>query len=109
MKILHAALCAALVLASFLNCRLAAQVNATASFSGQVTDPTGAAIGGATVKVTNRETGAVITRQAASDGNYTVPLLKPGEYSIEVAAPGFAPMTRTGIVLQIQQVAQEDF
>jgi hypothetical protein len=86
-----------------------AQVNATGTFSGLVTDPTGAAIGGAQVKVTNQGTGIVITKQTAQDGYYTVPLLKPGVYTIEVGATGFAAAVRKDVGLQIQQVVQEDF
>ena len=112
MRISRAALCAALALtlaSSFSLPRLSAQVNATGTFSGQVTDQTGSPVGGATVKITSQETGAVVTRQTSSDGNYTVPLLKAGTYSIEVSATGFAPITRKNITLQIQQVGQEDF
>jgi len=108
MKISRATQCVALALALALP-RVSAQVNATATFSGQVTDQTSAPIGNATVKITSQETGAVVTRQTSSDGNYTVPLLKAGTYSIEVTAPGFAPITRKNITLQIQQVGQEDF
>src|SRR5580693_1435773 len=99
--------CAAFAL--LLASNVFAQVNATATFSGQVTDQTGAPIGNATIKITSQETGAVITHQTSSDGNYTVPLLKAGTYSIQVTAAGFAPITRKDITLQIQQVGQEDF
>jgi hypothetical protein len=112
MRISRAALCAvfAITLASnFSLPRLNAQVNATATFTGQVTDQTGAAVVGATVKITSQETGVIVTRQTSGDGNYTVPLLKAGTYSIEVTASGFAPNTRKNITLQIQQVGQEDF
>src|ERR1035437_2345721 len=112
MRISRAALCAAVALTLVPNCflpRLAAQVNATATFTGQVTDQSGAAIVGATVKITSQDTGSVITRQTSGDGNYTVPLLKAGNYSIAVTASGFAPNTRKNITLQIQQVGQEDF
>jgi hypothetical protein len=111
MRISRAALCAAFALAllSYFSLPLPAQVNATATFTGQVTDPSGAAIVGATVKITSQQTGLVITRQTSADGNYTVPLLKAGTYSIEVTAAGFAPNTRKNITLQIQQVGQEDF
>jgi Carboxypeptidase regulatory-like domain/TonB dependent receptor len=112
MRISRAALCAVFVLSlasNFSLTRLDAQVNATATFTGQVTDQTGAAVVGATVKITSQETGVVITRQTSGDGNYTVPLLKAGTYSIEVTASGFAPNTRKNITLQIQQVGQEDF
>ena len=60
------------------------QVNATGAFSGQVTDAAGAAVPNAQVKITDQETGVSITRNTAGDGYYTVPLLKPGVYSIEV-------------------------
>lgn len=111
MRISRTALCAAVVLlASVLSLpRLTAQVNATASFSGRVTDPSGAVIAGATVKVTEQTTGIIVTRQTSSDGSYTIPLLKPGTYSIEVTATGFTLATMKDITLQIQQVAQEDF
>jgi hypothetical protein len=89
--------------------RLTAQVNATASFSGRVTDPSGAVIAGATVKVTEQTTGIIVTRQTSSDGSYTIPLLKPGTYSIEVTATGFTLAAMKDITLQIQQVVQEDF
>jgi outer membrane receptor protein involved in Fe transport len=111
MRICRAALCAAVFALTFVSSvkQLSAQVNATATFSGQITDQSGAAIGGATVKITEQETGIVVTRTTSADGNYTVPLLKAGTYSIEVSATGFAPVTRKNITLQIQQVGQEDF
>ncbi len=112
MKNSRTALCAALALVMMslpFVPRLAAQANATATFSGQITDQTGAVVGGATIKVTDQQTGIVVTRKTSADGNYTVPLLKPGTYSIEVSATGFATMVRKDITLQIQQVAQEDF
>jgi Carboxypeptidase regulatory-like domain/TonB dependent receptor len=88
---------------------LLGQVNATGTFAGQVTDPSGSAISNAEVKVTDQGTGIVISKKTAQDGNYTVPLLKPGTYSIEVSATGFAAAIRKEITLQIQQVVQEDF
>ena len=108
MQKIQTALCIALGLfCSAVQVR--AQVNATGTFSGLVTDPTGAAIGGAQVKVTNQGTGIVITKQTAQDGYYTVPLLKPGVYTIDVGATGFAAAVRKDVGLQIQQVVQEDF
>ena len=105
---LRAAFTLAFVL-GLLGPRLAAQVNATATLTGQVTDPLGAAVPNATVKTTNQETGVAFTHQTAADGIYTVPLLKPGVYSIEVSASGLATITRKDITVEINQVAQEDF
>ncbi len=108
MKTLRAATWAATLATCFV-VRMFAQVNATGTFSGQVTDPSGAPVGNAQVKVTQQETGVSVTKQTAADGDYTVPLLKAGTYTLEVAAPGFKSEIRKDITLQIQQVAQQDF
>jgi hypothetical protein len=102
-------LCRMLLAAHLLACAAWAQVNATGTFSGQVTDPSGAAVANAQVRVTEQETGVTVTKTTSSDGYFTVPLLKPGTYSVEVSAPGFNTERRKDIVLQIQQVVQEDF
>src|SRR4051812_4852110 len=108
MQMFRAALLAAVVVCSPA-ALLLGQVNATGTFSGQVTDPTGAAVPNAAVKVTDQQTGIVASKQTASDGYFTVPLLKPGVYSIEVSASGFSTAVRKDVTLQIQQVVQEDF
>ena len=88
---------------------VSAQVNATGTFSGQVTDPTGAAFANAKVKVVEQQTGSSITKLTNAQGYYSVPLLKPGTYSIQVSAPGFATMISKNLVLQIQQTIRQDF
>jgi outer membrane receptor protein involved in Fe transport len=107
MRLFRPALLAAIVLC--LAAHLSAQVNATGTISGQVTDPSGAAVGNAHVRAIEQQTGVTITKATAPDGYYTVPLLKPGVYSVEVSATGFATMTRKDLTLQIQQVIQQDF
>src|SRR3982751_6131954 len=108
MQKLRVALLAALALV-FSTADLSAQVNATGTFSGQVTDPIGATVSNAQVKVTDQETGIVPTKQTGTDGYFKEPLLKPGPYSIEVSIAGFTTAVRRDVVLQIQQVIQEDF
>ena len=88
---------------------LSAQVNATGAFSGQVTDPTGAAFANAKVEIVEQQTGISITKLTNTQGYYSVPLLKPGTYSIQVSAPGFASMISKNLVLQIQQTIRQDF
>lgn len=107
MRFLNGVLCA--MFAICFAAHVTAQVNATGTFSGQVTDPSGAAVSDAQVKVVDQHTGVAVSKTTGADGFYTVPLLKPGTYSIEVSAPGFATMTRKDLVLQIQQIIQQDF
>src|SRR5579872_2203836 len=85
------------------------QVNASGTFSGQVTDPTGAGVPGAEVKITDQQTGVSVTKTTSSDGFYTVPLLKPGVYTITVSAKGFSTSVRKDLTVQIQQIVQQDF
>jgi hypothetical protein len=99
----------ALLLFLCLAFRLSAQINATGTISGQVTDPKGAAVAGAQVKVVEQDTGVSVTKMTSAGGYFTFPLVKPGVYSIEVEVPGFASMSRKGLVLQIQEVIQQDF
>jgi hypothetical protein len=49
----------------------------TASITGTVTDQTGAAIPGASVKAVNTGTNAVYGFSAGSNGNYSIPQLSP--------------------------------
>ncbi len=72
-----------------------------ATLSGVVTDPSGAAIPGATVKATNTSTNAVKEAQTTAVGNYTIPYLDPGVYNVEVSAAGFQTIIREKIVLRV--------
>jgi Carboxypeptidase regulatory-like domain len=82
------------------------KVDATGTFSGQVTGAAGAAVPDAQVKITDQETGTSITRKTGGDGYYTAPLLKSGFYTIEASASGFGTGVAWNLTLQIQQVAQ---
>src|SRR5262249_52436138 len=54
----------------------------TAAISGQVEDPSGSGIGGATVTVTSKETGAVRTVMSDDTGGYRVLALPVGLYDV---------------------------
>jgi len=59
------------------------------SVQGSITDPTGAAIPGATITVANPDTGFTRTLTSDSAGFYSLGPLIPGNYSVSVTAPGF--------------------
>lgn len=86
-----------------------AQVNATGTISGQVTDPGGAAVPNAKVKVTEQNTGASESITTGADGYYTVSFLKPGVYTAEVTAAGFSTEVAKDLGLDIQRVVQQNF
>ena len=79
------------------------------SIQGIVTDPSGAVVADASVRVTNVETGIKRDAKTAADGLYRVISLGPGTYLVEVAARGFRTMTRSDIVVGITETARVDF
>jgi hypothetical protein len=80
----------------------------TATISGTITDATGAIVPNAVVIVTNVQTGISVRTEATEAGTYVVPSLRPGDYSIAVERKGFQKTVRTGVTLQVAQVARID-
>jgi len=76
-----------------------------ATVKGQVVDTSQASLPGATVTVRNQETNEVATATTNNDGNYTVPFLRPGIYTVTVEMSGFQKYTRSDMRLQVSQVA----
>lgn len=72
-----------------------------ATLTGTVTDPSGAAIPGANVKVTKADTQEVKEAKTSPDGHYTLPYLNPGNFTVEVMATGFQTLKRENIVLRV--------
>jgi len=79
-----------------------------ASVTGLVTDPTGAAVAGAKVAVTNLATNIAVTTESNDTGNYVTPFLAPGNYQMTVEATGFKKFVRENIVLQAMGAARID-
>jgi len=104
-KTLFAALCC--VFATLSTSLLLGQ--ATASFSGTISDKAGAVISGASVRVTSQATG--LTRDVKTDdsGHYMVPLLPVGFYTLQVKAEGFGPAGQKDIRLQVDEQRELNF
>jgi hypothetical protein len=80
----------------------------SASVVGRVTDPTAAIIPGASITVTNLDTN--ISQRAVSNelGDFTVPYLKPGRYSLEASRAGFRTYRRSEFSLVVDQSLRLD-
>ena len=92
-----------------LSAQALAQGETTSAIVGQVSDASTAALPGATVTITNRETGA--TRRAKTDGagRFDFPQLKPGIYSVRVEAEGFEPKQDDRVSSGLGQKQTVDF
>ena len=88
--------------------RLTAQ-DVTASITGEVTDPSGAAVGGAKVTATDTQRGTQLTSVTNSNGSYTIQRVPVGTYDIKVENAGFQAAVQKNITLVLNQVARLDF
>ncbi|MGO4211248.1 carboxypeptidase-like regulatory domain-containing protein, partial [Terriglobus sp. YAF25] len=80
---------------------LPAQTGGTASLQGAITDPTGAAIAGANVTITNTDTKVARNTVTDTEGRYSLPNIPPGPYSLTVSATSFKGYSQTGLVLEV--------
>jgi len=94
----------ALILVGFL-CVPPVSAQVSASLSGTVTDPSGAAVTAGKITVINVNTG--VTRSTVTDntGRYQALSLPVGEYEVRVKKQGFAEEIRTGIHLVVGEAA----
>src|SRR5579862_3012441 len=84
----------------------AAQVSAT--LSGVVTDPSGAAVVGARVAAKSLDTGVSRTALTDPSGRYRFFSLPVGLYEVRITKEGFAEVIRSGISLAVGQDASVD-
>jgi len=71
------------------------QNSAERLLEGKVVDPSGAVITGAEISVSQSD-GTVISRLVSNEqGMFSVKLLEPGKYSLEVSHPGFERITKS--------------
>ena len=75
----------------------------TGLIQGNVADPNGAVVQGATVTVSNVDTGFERTITSNSDGFFSVPLLPLGKYRVTTEAAGFTKSILEGIELSVGQ------
>jgi outer membrane receptor protein involved in Fe transport len=75
--------------------------------NGRVTDSTGAVLPGVTVTVTNDATGITRTTTTSTAGDFSVPDLQLGTYTIEAALQGFQTL-RTKVEVTVSQISSVD-
>ncbi|MHB8652574.1 MAG: carboxypeptidase regulatory-like domain-containing protein [Terriglobia bacterium] len=80
----------------------------TGTLRGQVVDPSGAVIPGATVTATNRDTALSQTTATTSAGNYVFPGLLPGKYTVSVERPGFKGSSLSDVAVVANQMNEAD-
>src|SRR5262249_39080174 len=80
----------------------------TGRIAGTVTDPTGAAIGGAVVLIANTAQGITIKTITDPKGDYSLPSVPVGSYDLLFEAAGFRSEKRTGLVVDANAVIEQN-
>src|SRR6266404_297029 len=81
----------------------------TGGITGVVTDESGALVQGATVDVISESTGrSERTITTSDDGGYSVTLLPPGRYRLEISAANFKKAIVAGVRVQITETTRQD-
>src|SRR5436305_7157165 len=78
------------------------------TITGTVADSTGALIPGAAITLTNDGTAARYDTVTSDTGNYTVPALPAGMYTLAVSHAGFSAYKQTGIHVQVAVTTRVD-
>jgi hypothetical protein len=79
-----------------------------ASLTGRIRDAHGAAVTGAQLSLRDIDKNETIHQTADHEGNYTYPLVAPGNYELKVTHPGFKSFLRSGMTLTVNQAATLD-
>src|SRR5437899_12789970 len=90
----------ALLCAFFLSCLAVAQ-STDAPVSGNVTDPTGAAVANARVSARNVNTGVVSQTNANEAGVFVFGALQPGTYQVTAEHTGFQKYVVNDLILDV--------
>ncbi|MGA2855694.1 MAG: carboxypeptidase-like regulatory domain-containing protein [Candidatus Sulfotelmatobacter sp.] len=86
-----------------------AQGETTSAIVGQVRDTTNAVVPGATVTITNHETGLKRSARTDDAGRFNFPQLKPGTYSVRAEAQGFDPGQNDNVISGLGQRQSVEF
>ena len=84
---------------------LSAQTASTSTVTGTVSDRTGATVPNARVDLEDVDTKAKASVITGSDGSYTFPSVRPGNYTITVSGKGFRQSVVTGVRVEVGKSA----
>lgn len=98
--------CFLMLAAMFLLATCAFAQRQDGSITGEVRDPSGAAVGDANVSATNANTGVVRSTVSSSTGSFSLPNMQVGTYTLKIEAPGFATYTRPNVEVNAARVTE---
>jgi hypothetical protein len=79
-----------------------------AAFTGAITDPSGAALSGVAIEITNLATNSTYESSSNGDGTYIVPNLPIGDYQLTFRRSGFKTFIRVPLPVAAAEVVRID-
>ena len=98
---------AALVVSAGLPLAHSQTLASTSSFSGSVSDPSGARVANANLTLSSAENGITRVFKTDGEGNFSFALLPAATYTLTVEATGFRTLKQPGITLEVGQSAAQ--
>ncbi|MEO8130990.1 MAG: carboxypeptidase-like regulatory domain-containing protein, partial [Bryobacteraceae bacterium] len=89
-----------------LLCLPVAAQDPVAALEGEVRDASGASVAGATVTLSNLDTGYKHSQTTSADGYYRLSLVPVGRYQLSVEGPGFARYQQQPLQLNVSQTVR---
>ncbi len=105
---LSISICKQLSILCVLAAAAMAQTAGSGTITGTITDPSGAAVPGATVLVHNADTGSDRTIQTSEAGLYSATFLQPGHYAVTASKTGFSSIERKDLVVEVGRTVTID-
>src|SRR6185369_7110652 len=97
------------ILAAFAAFTTLLMAGPTATLTGRVADPSGAAISKVEVQAVNVETGLKTAVETNDEGLYRIPNLAPGTYRVILEKHGFKMIVKPGVELRVQDIIGLNF
>jgi hypothetical protein len=89
------------LLAAFISAPALAQGTSTSSLAGVVVDSSGGALPGATITAKNNGTGATFTTVSSGTGDFNIPAMPIGTYTVTVSLQSFKTAVLSDVVLNV--------
>ena len=96
-------------LCALLSRPMSGQVASSTTLVGTVTDTSGAVVAGADVVAVQNATKVSYTGKTTATGNYSLPYVDVGTYTITVQAQGFEKVVHTNVMVEVNATVRTDF
>ena len=100
---------ATLFAAAFLAASANGQMANTTTITGTITDSSGASVSDVAVKAVNNATSDTYNVKTSGDGNFTIPFVKVGTYSVTASKSGFSSVVQDNVQVDANQIVRTNF